>query len=175
MEKLASWATAGVYAWPVDLTCARVLAERLINEHGLDGWTFRFDRAKRRFGLCDYGAKTISLSRHLTALNGEGEVRHTLLHEIAHALTPGAGHGGSWRKKCFELGIEPTRCYGRNVRQPLPRYLLVCPCCGLKISRERKSRRKLACKPCCDRYNGGRYSPRYRFMERLRSRGREMT
>lgn len=32
----------------------------------------------------------------------------TLLHEIAHALTPGDGHGKLWQAKAMELGARPT-------------------------------------------------------------------
>ena len=74
--------------------------------HGLGDWTFQFDRAKRRFGACNYTTRTISLSRTLTRLNDDAAVRETLLHEIAHALTPGAGHGPAWQVKCLEFGIS---------------------------------------------------------------------
>lgn len=130
-------------------------------EHGLHGWTFGFDRARRRFGLCDYGARRISLSKHLTALNSEAQVRDTLLHEIAHALTPGAGHGARWQDACLRLGATPRRLCGVEVKQPPAKYLLVCTHCGLELSRERKTRRPLACRRCCDAHHGGRYSRRY--------------
>src|SRR5687767_14955649 len=78
------------------------LAKQLMRQHGLDalGWTFGFDHARRRFGRCDYTDKRITLSRALTFLNSVDEVRDTVLHEIAHALTPGAGHGARWRAMC---------------------------------------------------------------------------
>ena len=74
---------------------ARNLAWDLMRQHGLAdlGWRFRFDHARRRFGSCKYREKAITLSRPLTLLNGEAEVRDTVLHEIAHALCPGDGHG----------------------------------------------------------------------------------
>jgi predicted SprT family Zn-dependent metalloprotease len=147
------------------LPLAATLARQLMDEHRLTGWTFRFDSAKRRFGLCNYTTKTISLSRHLTGLNGEAQVRDTLLHEIAHALTPRSGHGRAWREKCLEIGARPERCLDlEGVTQPAPAYLLVCPRCDLKLPRERKTRRAVACKRCCNRYNGGRYSSRYRLL-----------
>lgn len=133
-----------------------------MQKHGLDSWTFRFDRAKRRFGACNYTTETISLSKHLTELNSDAQVRETLLHEIAHALTPGAHHGAAWQNACRKLGVDPKRCYTHTeVAQPAPRYWLVCTSCGLKVPRNRTSRKTFACKRCCDEKNGGKYSEKY--------------
>lgn len=80
-------------------------------QHGLAGWSFRFDHARRRFGSCRYRERVITLSRPLVLLNGVDEVRDTILHEIAHALTPGDGHGGKWKSACRRIGARPVRCY----------------------------------------------------------------
>ena len=145
----------------MDLSEARNLAETLMARHGLTGWVFKFDRAKRRFGACSYTTRTISLSRALTRINDSLIVRETLLHEIAHALTPGANHGLAWQAKCRELGSPARRCYSEEVVQPRSLYLLVCDRCGLKIPRHRKTAAPVACKSCCTQLNGGRYSSRY--------------
>src|SRR3954466_6495925 len=90
------------------------LAVDLMRQHGLHdaGWRFTFDHARRRFGCCNYTRKVISLSRPLTLLNGEPEVRDTLLHEIAPPLCPPReGHGPRWRATCRQIGARPKRCY----------------------------------------------------------------
>src|SRR4051794_7171378 len=96
----------------MNLYAARDLAITLMRQHGLSDWTFRFDHARRRFGSCRTRLKLITLSRPLTFLNDEPQVRDTILHEIAHSLTPGDGHGPAWRRKCAEIGANPRRCYG---------------------------------------------------------------
>src|SRR5215210_5656070 len=92
---------------------ASYLAGDLMRQHGLldAGWTFAFDHARRRFGKCDYTHRQITLSRTLALLNNLDEVRDTILHEIAHALCPDAGHGARWRATCRRIGAKPERCY----------------------------------------------------------------
>ncbi len=145
-----------------------MLAKSLFDEHGLQNWTFAFNRRKRAFGLCDFHKRTIYLSAVLTELNGEAEVRCTLLHEIAHALAgPEAGHGPAWRKVARSVGAKPRRCYSaQEVRQPQSRYLLVCPSCKESTPRYRRPTKVYACRGCCDRLNRGRFSERYRLQLR---------
>ena len=38
-------------------------------------------------------------------------MRDTILHEVAHALTPGDNHGPLWRRVCRQIGARPERCY----------------------------------------------------------------
>jgi predicted SprT family Zn-dependent metalloprotease len=141
----------------MELTEARRLARDLMHQHGLKDWSFRFDRAKRRFGCCHYATQTITLSRHLTVLNDETTVRDTLLHEIAHALTPDAGHGPAWRAKCLELGAKPEQCFSRrDVTLPVAKYALECRHCGWCHPRYRRSSARYVCVACCRCYNDGR-------------------
>lgn len=124
---------------------------------------------KRTFGLCDYRYKTLYLSAPLTELNDEVAVRDTLLHEIAHALAGWrAGHGPRWREVARRIGATPTRCFDvASVKTPAAPYSLVCPSCGEAQPRWRRTRTRWACRDCCARYNGGRYSER--FLLELRS------
>jgi predicted SprT family Zn-dependent metalloprotease len=142
----------------MELKKAQVLAENLIQDHGLVDWEFRFDRAKKRFGLCHYTDRYISLSRYLTELNPESLVRETILHEIAHALcSPGEGHGKRWRETVTAIGGNPKRCYHpEEVKTPKLKYTGHCPHCAKKFSAQRK--RKVACLSCCQKHNYGRFS-----------------
>ena len=147
---------------------AHALAEVLMQEHLGDDWTFRFDRAKQRFGACRFHIKTISLSEHLTKLNDVDQVQDTILHEIAHALAgPNAGHGRKWQQQCEDIGAKPERCYSSAaVEQPDPNWVGRCPGCGYTITRYRlhEKSRRVACSTCCQRFAGGKYSEDYRFV-----------
>jgi len=111
-------------------------ARKLLREHGLadKGWTFKFDNARKRAGLCMYGSRTISMSRYLVAMWGEDQVMQTLLHEVAHALTPGASHGPVWQAKAREIGFtRGTRTHNNEV---VPgRYIAVCDTCNAEVYR----------------------------------------
>ena len=136
----------------MNLYAARDLALALMRRHGLHDWAFAFDHARRRFGSCRPGRQLITLSRPLTFLNDEAQVRDTILHEIAHALTPGDGHGPKWKRVCLAIGAEPKRCYGdAEVVSPARRqapYEIGCRRCGWWADRHRLTRRKLVCKSC---------------------------
>jgi predicted SprT family Zn-dependent metalloprotease len=133
---------------------ARQLAWELLRRHGLEalGWRFRFDNARRRFGSCRFQEKLITLSRTLTLLNPEDQVCDTLLHEIAHALTPGDGHGAAWKSKCAEIGAEPRRCYDEVAVVSPPRkaapYRYGCRPCGWWVERRRIVSGNYVCSRC---------------------------
>lgn len=129
------------------------LGNQLMREHGLTqrGWIFELDDAKRRFGLCSYRNRTISISRSLASLNDELKVKDTILHEIAHALVGGGhGHNDIWKKKCVEIGAKPERCYSSNETcTPKLRYYAICEPCGAVHQRTKRADHllgKVACK-----------------------------
>ena len=88
----------------------RNLAIALLDVHGLtlDGWKFKWNSHKRSFGVCDYMAKTIFLSTFLydNTLEKDKFV-DTIKHEVAHALTPRAGHGRAWKIMASRIGAIP--------------------------------------------------------------------
>lgn len=136
----------------MNLYAARYLACRLLKEHGLHEWGFAFDHARRRFGCCRFQLKRITLSRPLTFLNSEEQVRETILHEIAHALTPGDGHGVKWKAVCRRIGAKPVRCYREEQVVAPPRrpaqYRMGCPRCNWWADRRRRTNRELICRMC---------------------------
>jgi len=104
----------------------------------LSGWSFQTDSAKCRLGVCKRSKKIISLSRHfLQSDNGtKAEIEDTILHEIAHAMTPGHHHDDVWRQKALSIGCSGKTC-GPSFSKP--KFYLRCQkgCC--MIPRQRKS------------------------------------
>ena len=141
------------------VTDATKLARRLMDEAGLTTWKVNLDNARRRFGQCRHGSKTISLSRPLIMANDEAQVKDTILHEIAHALV-GAGHGHNkvWKRQAAALGANPNTYYGDEVTAVTPMYVGTCPTCKRTISRHR--RHDLACGKC----SGTEYNPTHKFI-----------
>lgn len=145
------------------LNDAKKLAEDMLRAHGLSGWSFAFDRAKRRFGSCRFRNKLITLSKTLTSLNDEETVRQTLLHEIAHALAPkGSHHGRRWKELALALGCDARRFYTDEVVTPPAPFTATCPACGYVVMAHR--RRRVACKKCCNEHNKGCFDKRFEFV-----------
>lgn len=121
----------------MQLQKAKSLALSLMKQHGLRGrdrkvvieWSFEFNRAKQRFGVCKSGEKVISLSAPIVKLNDDHQVEQCLLHEIAHALAgPGHGHDKVWRAIATSIGDDGKRCYdGDAVVTPKGNYIGTCP------------------------------------------------
>ena len=54
-------------------------------------------------------------------------ISDTILHEIAHALTQGAGHGPRWKRKCIEIGAKSEQ-YGPLIVRPKSVYNFTLEC-----------------------------------------------
>lgn len=146
----------------MDLHRARAIAEQLIAEHLDEQWSFGWDNAKSRLGVCRYDRKMITVSRHCTALNSEELFVETVLHEVAHALTPGAKHGPRWKKAAVRLGVRPAAMHqGGDLVTPPAKWRAVCPNCGKEHPRHRRPSRPVACAHCCNRYNRGLFDRRF--------------
>ena len=135
-----------------ELAETRELAVHLMHENGLSDWNFEFDQARKRAGQCNYGTRTLSLSSHLMPLWTEVQRRDVILHEIAHALTPGAGHGPAWQAMCRQIGADPSRTWGHNgeASAELP-WKGTCPN-GHEHGMARRPARNHSCRLCSNRY-----------------------
>jgi hypothetical protein len=131
------------------------LASQLLAKHNLIGWSFRFNRRRRAFGLCDYRNKTIEISEYLIECGETLEgMKGTLIHEIAHALTEGDGHGRKWRSKMVELGQNPSRARKAKGAKPNFKWFRKCNSCDLKIGYHRKPKiSRASCPKCSPTFN----------------------
>lgn len=82
----------------------------LLDEHNLYGWKAEIKDSRSWHGLCDYSKKTIYLSLYLSLYGTGKQIRNTILHEIAHALTAGHCHDKVWKAKAIEIGCDGKRC-----------------------------------------------------------------
>ncbi len=84
------------------------MARRLMDEHGLTGWTLAFGEARTRLGTCHFRHHVIRISRTHALEGSEEQIRDTVLHEIAHAIAGyGAGHGPLWKATARRIGATP--------------------------------------------------------------------
>lgn len=128
-------------------------AEALIRMHLDSTWSFAFDNAKRRAGVCDYTRRRISVSRYISARNDDDEVHQTLLHEVAHAMAgPGTGHGARWRRIAREIGYVGDTVHHGETPTELAPWVGRCPA-GHTIYRYRRPTRPSSCPRCAPRYD----------------------
>ncbi|GAA1717298.1 hypothetical protein GCM10009809_11590 [Isoptericola hypogeus] len=132
----------------MDLDAVARLARGLMDDHGLGAWTFRFDRARRRAGLCRYDRREISLSAPLMALYDEADVREVVLHEIAHGLVGARhGHDEAWRATARILGASGRRVVREESPQVEGDWVGRCPV-GHTVTRFRRPQRPQGCARC---------------------------
>lgn len=153
----------------MDLLQASDLARGCMIVNGLKSWKFEFDdNAVARFGRCSYHTKTISLSKILVQRHSENKVYEIILHEVAHALTPGHKHDEVWRAKCIQLGGNGERCWDTHGQEHNQTWAWVgtCPACGRQVKRHRDpgKRRTCSCYYCSKKYNNGRYDRRFQLI-----------
>ena len=81
-------------------------------------WTFAWKRRRLPFnsaGTCFTSKKEILLQPSFVELNTKEIVEQTILHELAHALTPRHGHNRFWKRKAIEIGHSGARHYSKEV------------------------------------------------------------
>lgn len=136
-----------------DLARVRVWADALIKLHldplyGTGSWSFGFDHAKRRAGLCNFTTKRISVSRYLAAKFDDDEIHQILLHEVAHALAGSrAAHGATWQRTAREIGYVGGRTHDGEIARELAPWLGTCPS-GHEHARFRRPTRATSCAKC---------------------------
>jgi len=136
-----------------ELERVRTWANALIALHLDSGWTFGFDNAKTRAGLCNYTAKRITVSKYLAARYEDDEIHQVLLHEVAHAMAgTRAGHGAQWRATAKELGYEGKRLHDGAIADELAPWVGTCPA-GHVHYRYKRPGRPLACGKCSRRFD----------------------
>lgn len=138
----------------MDLSTAMELAVRLMAQHGVEDWHFEFDNAKKRAGSCNYRERKITLSRALTQIWPDDEVRDTILHEIAHAIAgPRADHGPEWRDVARKVGARPEARYnGSDLPQVEGTWVATCKAGHVRY-RHRRPTRPVSCGECSRKYD----------------------
>ena len=102
-------------------------------------------RMNRRNGSCAIRVDTmqpvkIRVNAKLASLSdAQDQVRLTLSHEAAHALTPGQGHGPSWVETCRILGGTGERFRDSGIEDSRPiKTVAICASCFEPILGRRK-------------------------------------
>lgn len=144
----------------MELFDAEIMAKQLISEY-VPNYRFAWSKHKRIRGMCEYTTKTIYLSRYLTPLRDKNSVRQTVMHEIAHAMNPGANHGKAWQLQMMRFGLPTARC-SQDVTDvsSISNWVSKCAGCSKVTYMIRKPRVKRSCGKC----SGGTYNKKYEMI-----------
>ena len=132
----------------------------------LSGWKLTYHNRKNCLGICKYIEREISFSNQYLSVMNEHGVRMTIIHELAHALTPHHHHDKVWRNKCIEMGGNGERVACDDyyiggfeglmkVKNSISKYYLICPECGYKIPTNRAPKVDSS----CSRHGDKKYNP----------------
>ena len=109
-------------------------------------WTFGFDLAPSRAGVCRYNESRIDLSVSYCLAASRAEIEDTILHEIAHAIVgPRHNHDAVWKAKAREIGCIGERCH--RVQHSVPKWVGECGC-GQQWFRQTLQRRMIGNRIC---------------------------
>ena len=131
----------------------RVIFDIYTKENNISSeWVLDFDSAKTRCACCRYSIKKVVVSRNY--LNNKtvdlNKMKNTLLHEIAHIMTPGDGHGQLWKRVALQIGCDGKRC--SDIQEIMEsKWLLKCKCGMVNLPRHRRCLKKVKnwkCKEC---------------------------
>ena len=129
------------------LHLAKERAITLMHKHNLYDWKFAWNNRQKTFGVCNCYKKTIYLSKALTEVNEWQQVKDTILHEIAHALTPGHGHDNVWKNMCRKIGAKPKRLCSDG-KLSVSKFVLHCDSCGKQYKKYRRPSKVFSCGRC---------------------------
>ena len=128
--------------------------DKYMKKYGLiqAGWRYQFDTAKTRAGQCRYRSKVISISKYYVNQKEtvtRKDIKNTILHEVAHALTPTHGHDKVWKAKAIEIGCDGKRCCDQITKTGEFKYNFVCEEGSCTFGRHRYSKAMMERKRMC--------------------------
>lgn len=147
------------------------LVYQLKNQHGLSEYLVRFtDRNKKKHSIasCNYKFKRFDFVEFYALHMTDDDFKEVILHEIAHALTPGHGHDAYFRAVCLRIGGVPTAkteyLYLKDIRpehlKQKINFIYECPTCQHQMQTTKRVKRNYSCPKC----NPRRYDERFKLV-----------
>ena len=132
-------------------------ASSYLDQQNLFEWSFDFDRATNRAGLCRFEEKVVVLSSNYCIRSTADEIHDTILHEIAHALVgPAHRHDRTWREQALAIGCSAD--VSSALKGIRTRYIKHCVTCRWAVRAQRRNSR-LVCAQCGSRIEFVNYTP----------------
>jgi predicted SprT family Zn-dependent metalloprotease len=148
------------------------LAEQLtltfLQKYNLPTWNFRLIHSTKFLGRCAYHNQEIQIAKLHLETHTNMQIIDTILHEIAHALTPGHGHDEVWQAKCREIGALAEARADDTFAPYVKEVEVICLDCNRVVARRHRAPSKnLIHGNCRDRAHGGKLTfRRVKYEER---------
>ena len=124
----------------------------------LNDYVFKIDgRSVQKAGSCIYSKRVITISKKAFINQTPRGIKNTMVHEMLHAITPRAEHGGLWLKYANdyneaygesvgiikqnfnEFDLQLSESEKQGLLERTYKYTLICPDCGQKFYLTRKT------------------------------------
>jgi predicted SprT family Zn-dependent metalloprotease len=137
------------------------LAEQItltfLQKYNLPSWKFRLIHSKSNLGRCHYRRREIQIAKEHLETHTNMQIIDTILHEIAHALTPGHVHDEVWQAKCREIGALAQARADDTFAPYVRKVEVICLDCNKVVAkRHRAPSRHLIHGRCKNEANGGK-------------------
>lgn len=111
--------------------CAKHVKEEF--GYDLSDWEIEFSKQMTRTaGYCNYSSQLFKFSTLFVFSQPEEEIQKVILHEMAHAATPGHKHDKIWTQMCISFGGDGQRYLMSNsFREFACKLRLDCFNCGM--------------------------------------------
>ena len=143
---------------------AKNVTELFFEKHNIYNWNFKLNRKKSACGTCNYTHKVISLSKYYLKNAKIDDIINTILHEIAHVLTPRHHHDRIWKSVALSIGNSGTRT-NPNATRIEGKVKYQCKKCGEVVTFHRTLKNKKAHGKCCYKYNNNKFSWDYELVK----------
>lgn len=138
--------------------------KELVGKHNVSNYKIQFvakGNKRTTVASCNTFYKIFSFVEHYALYLNDKHFVQVVLHEIAHALTPGHKHDPHFKHVCEKIGGNPYACSDYSYAeksapkhlQKKVNYIYKCETCGHEMKTTRRVKREYSCGVCSPKFD----------------------